>query len=154
MTLVALGLHGSKERFRSLDFLEPFAFDHQESTSEPAYEAAIMRDQDTGCAMSQDFVLQPLLAGDVDMVGRLVEQIEVRLEEADGQEAQSRPLAEGEFADRAILLFERKAGRSQQALAALVALVELAGDVIQQRDFVGQEAHGLIDITRDNLRAD
>jgi hypothetical protein len=67
--------------------------DAPEARADRAHEETVVRYQHAGRILRQDLRLQPLATGDVDMVCRLVEQIEIRLREAQREQAQTRLLA-------------------------------------------------------------
>ena len=69
----------TQKSLRPLRFDEPLPFDQPETVCHRAHEIAIVRDQQATRLMVQQFVLQRLLPLDIQMVGRLIEQIEVRL---------------------------------------------------------------------------
>jgi hypothetical protein len=98
--------------------------DQQKTRRDGGDEAAVVADDDAGWRMRQQFGLQPLLAGDIDVVGRLVQQLEVRLGQPKREQTQPRLLSRRQQADRPALHVHGEPRAGEQAGAALVAKPE------------------------------
>ena len=61
--------HLGEKCLRALDLHQPLALDLQEPGTDVAHETAVVRDQDARCSVFEDFFLQLLPPGNVDMVG-------------------------------------------------------------------------------------
>ena len=93
--------------------------------------------------MLEDFAFEHLLPGDVDVVGRLVHEVEVGLAEAEAEEREAGTLAEAQGRDRTRLLFDREAGGGEERLGALIALA-VADDEFERRSLHRQLRHLLV----------
>ena len=96
--------------------------------------------------MVHQFVFQRFLSFDIQMVGRFIQQIEVRLRQPQQQHAEPRLLSAGKPADRAPLHLDREAGSREQRARPLIAYVEAADDRVHRRVGVGEASEGLIAI--------
>src|SRR6266581_3217676 len=68
-----------KERLRSLQFHQLLPVYQPEPVGHRSHEVAVMCHQQAACLMVHQLVLQSLLPLDIEMVGRLVEEIEIGL---------------------------------------------------------------------------
>ncbi|MNL58217.1 hypothetical protein D3C87_1818370 [compost metagenome] len=91
-----------------------------------------MSDQNGRGALLPNVGLQLLLAGDIEMVGRLIQQVEVRSLEPQSEQGQSRPLAEGHGANWLSLPIRRETSTGQQRNGAPVAFIEAMQQVIER----------------------
>ena len=73
--------------------------------------STIVRDDDAGRLMREDFRFQPFLAGDVDMIGRLVHQVEIGLGQPQRQQAEPRLLSGRKIARSAAAAYPRRSQR-------------------------------------------
>src|SRR6267154_5700091 len=96
--------------------------------------------------MVHQFALQSFLPLDIQMVGRLIEKIEVGLGQPQQQHAETRLLSAGKLADRTALHLDRKAGAREQRARALIADIEAADDRTHWGVGVGKTAESLIAI--------
>ena len=103
-----------KERLRSIQIDKLLPFDQPEPVANCAHEAAVMRHQQTACLAADQFILQCFLSLDVQMVGRLIEQIEVGLGQPQQQHAEAGLLPAGKLADWSALHLHGEAGARQQ----------------------------------------
>ena len=69
-----------KERFRALHLDQPLALDLPEPVADRPHEAAVVGNQQAAHLMGHQFDFERFLPLDVEMVGRFVEQVEVRVE--------------------------------------------------------------------------
>ena len=83
-----------EEAFRPLHLYQSLLVDQPEAGAYRSHKATVVRHQNTSGPMRQNFVLQLFLSRNIDMVGRLVEQVEVRLLQSECQQSQPRPLPE------------------------------------------------------------
>ena len=89
----ALRLHRLPEAGLGIvDLDQPPPFDPPEAVADGPDEAAVMRDQEAAGVAGIQFGLQRLLPLDVEMVGRLVQQVEIRPGEAQRQHREPCPL--------------------------------------------------------------
>ena len=93
-----------------------------------------------------ELLLEILLALDVEMVGRLVQQVHVGPQQLHLEEHQPRAFAVAQHADRLIDLGERKTGRREITDGVFVADARRLRDVIEDRRVERQVAHRLIEI--------
>src|SRR5439155_22051512 len=70
---------GVIKRLRALDFLEASALDREKAIRHRRHQAAVVRDEDRRHVASQDLLLEPIAALDIQAIGRLVEDEKVRL---------------------------------------------------------------------------
>ena len=122
--VLGVGRHSRKERLGIVALDQPFAVDLEEARADVPHETAVVRDEDAACAVLEDFRLELLLAGDVDVVGRLVHQVEVRLGQPQRQQPEAGPLSETQLADRSRLLLDDEASRGQEAPHAHCILLD------------------------------
>ena len=76
-----------------------------------------MRDEDDGCVERLELALEPLQAGDVEMVRRLVEQQQVGVAAERASERGARQLAARERSQRAVEVLVREAEAAQHRVA-------------------------------------
>ena len=81
-----------KNGFRIVYFDQSLAFDHPDPCRHGPDKGTVVADQQTGCAMLDQFALQGVLPLDVEVVGRLVQQVEVRPRQPQKQHRQPRLL--------------------------------------------------------------
>src|ERR1700722_15123662 len=62
-------------------------FDQQMPRGDRLHEGAVVGHDDAGCLVREDLRLEPFLAADIHVVRRLVHQVEIRLGEAQCQQA-------------------------------------------------------------------
>src|SRR5690606_26450958 len=96
--------------------------------SDVAHEAAVVGDENASGLVRQQLLLQALATGDVDMVGGLVQQVEIRGCQPQGQQPEPRLLAERKLANRLLLLLDGETSRCQQRPGPRVADIEPADD--------------------------
>ena len=92
-----------------------------------------MRGEQAARPMLQQLVLQCFLAVDIEVVGRLVEEIEVGIDESQHQHHQPRPLPARQSAYLFLLHLDGDAGTGEQRPRALLADLEAARDHRQGR---------------------
>ena len=112
---------GRCEKFlRSVQLHQLLPLDQPEPVADIAHEIAVMRHDQATRLRVQQFFLERFLALDIQMVGRLVEQVEIRLGQPQHQHAEPRLLSAGEFSiGRPCLRW--KGRRRKQRARALVA---------------------------------
>src|SRR3954447_715884 len=93
--------------------------------------------------MLQQFVLKRFLSLDIQVVGRLIEQIEVWLGKPQQKHAKTRLLPAGKPADRTALHRNRQAGAGEQFARTLIADIESADDRMHRRVGIGKIAEVL-----------
>ncbi len=67
----------AKKCFGAFDFFKPFAVDPPEPISNIAQKASVVTDKKARSVMRNQFVLKRLLPRNIEMVCRLIQQIEV-----------------------------------------------------------------------------
>ena len=78
---------------------------------------------DNGLFIVAKIILQPLDGGNIKVVGRLVQEQDIRLAEKKLDECQFCLLSTGEFAQRTVLIFRREAELTQHRLIFFFVIV-------------------------------
>ena len=129
-------------------------FDEEVAGGDGGDEAAVVGDEDAGCGLVEDFGFELFLPGDVDVVGGFVEEIEVGLDEAEGEEAEAGFLAGRKERDGFALGVDTEAGAGEETGGALVAHGVPGGDEAVGGLGVGEVGHELVGVTGDGGRGD
>src|SRR6185312_97510 len=121
---------GFEELVRVFDLDQLAAADFQEAGGGGAGEVAVVRDEDAGDVGLRQLALQVFLALDVEVVGRLVEQVDVGPLGLQLQERQPRALAVAEDGDRLVQPAEREPRLDQRLDRILLGDAVDAGQVL------------------------
>ena len=105
-----------------------------------------MADEEAGDLALLELGLKRLLALDVEMVGGLVEQIDIRAQELQAQEHQPRPFAVAQHADRLADAREREARLGEQRDRLLLGGAGRTRDIVENRRAERQVAHRLVEV--------
>ena len=120
--------------------------DFEEAGGHGAREEAVVAHEDAGDIALLQLLLEVFLALDVEMVGRLVQHVEVRPQQLHLEEHQPRALAMAQHPDRLLQPHEREARAGEVANRLLLGHALGRGHVIQDLRPDRQSAHRLVEI--------
>src|SRR5262249_42600206 len=130
-----------EEAFGIVDLEQATLADLEIAGGDAAREEAVVAHEQAGDVLAPQLRLEGLLAVDVEMVGRLVEQIEVGPQQLHLEEEQAGPLAVAQHLDRLAEPRESEAGGGQRAHRLPLAHAVGLGDVVEDRLIDWQAAH-------------